>query len=232
LRLRPVGREPAARGDRPPAGRPPAGRRLAPAPRAVPRRPVATRAACTPPCAVRGALRTAVGISGGLAPAPANKARPDPRGCAALAAERALLRARAMQRLLRLRPLLFASACAIAALGCAGELGPVDEGEEPGQPDGGTGGGGDPEDPGDETPDAGGDDGPAIAMDELVVQSQVEPYRGDQPDLPGDAAVEMVQRALAEEGFDVTGDGWYGNETASVYADGQAGLGYSGPRAH
>src|SRR5690606_37754794 len=106
--------------------------------------------------------------------------------------------------------------------------GPVDEGEEPGQPDGGTGGGGDPEDPGDETPDAGGDDGPAIAMDELVVQSQVEPYRGDQPDLPGDAAVEMVQRALAEEGFDVTVDGWYGNETASVYADWQAGLGYSG----
>lgn len=78
-------------------------------------------------------------------------------------------------------------------------------------------------------PEDGGVDAlPTIFMDRLVVQSQVEPFRGDQPSLPGDAAVERVQQALADEGFDVTVDGWFGNETAAAYSGWQERLGYSG----
>jgi len=103
----------------------------------------------------------------------------------------------------------------------------MDGTDEPGHGDGSGGG------PGDEGPDGGGGDGsPAVSMERLVVQSQVEPFRGDQPDLPGDAAVEMVQRALGEEGFDAAVDGWFGSETAAVYADWQASLGYSGLAAN
>lgn len=69
---------------------------------------------------------------------------------------------------------------------------------------------------------------PTIRMDRLVVQAQVEPFRGDQPSLPGNFAVERVQEALLDEGFAVTVDGWFGNQTADRYADWQKQLGYSG----
>jgi hypothetical protein len=69
---------------------------------------------------------------------------------------------------------------------------------------------------------------PLVRMDRLVIQSQVEPYRGNQPDLPGDRAVERVQQALAEEGLEVGVDGWFGNETSAAYSAWQQELGYSG----
>jgi hypothetical protein len=69
---------------------------------------------------------------------------------------------------------------------------------------------------------------PTVVMDELVVQSQVEPFRGDQPTLAGDLSVELVQAALAEEGFTITVDGWFGNDTADTYSSWQTQLGYSG----
>src|SRR5690606_20329079 len=37
-----------------------------------------------------------------------------------------------------------------------------------------------------------------------------------------------VQQALADEGFDVVVDGWFGNQTAEAYAAWQASLGYEG----
>jgi hypothetical protein len=80
----------------------------------------------------------------------------------------------------------------------------------------------------DDAPDACAVTLPTVTMDELVVQAQVEPFRGDQPTLPGDASVELVQMALDDEGFAVTVDGWFGNETADIYASWQAQLGYSG----
>jgi hypothetical protein len=85
---------------------------------------------------------------------------------------------------------------------------------------------------GEERPDGGSDGSRALSMQNLVVQSQVEPFRGDQPDLPGDTAVETVQRALGEEGFDVAVDGWFGSETAAVYANWQKSLGYAGLAAN
>ena len=131
-----------------------------------------------------------------------------------------------MQPLRYVRPVLLASACVGGLLGCAADTGhPMDDGDGPGQ---GGGGGGSDAGTGEGAPDAGTDGSPAVSMERLVVQSQVEPFRGDQPDLPGDAAVEMVQQALGEEGFDVTVDGWFGSETADVYADWQTSLGYSG----
>jgi hypothetical protein len=81
-------------------------------------------------------------------------------------------------------------------------------------------------------PDACASTLPTLAMDELVVQAQVEPFRGDQPTLPGDAAVELVQAALGEEAFAVSVDGWFGNETADAYAGWQIQLGYSGLAAN
>lgn len=69
---------------------------------------------------------------------------------------------------------------------------------------------------------------PTVTMDELVLQAQVEPFRGDQPMLPGDPSVELVQAALGDEGFSVSVDGWFGNETADIYASWQTQLGYSG----
>ena len=69
---------------------------------------------------------------------------------------------------------------------------------------------------------------PTVVMEELVLQAQVEPFRGDQPMLVGDASVELVQAALADEGFTVSVDGWFGNETADTYASWQTQLGYSG----
>lgn len=94
------------------------------------------------------------------------------------------------------------------------DAGPVDVPEDAGPPDAGP-------------PDA-GDTLPTIWMERLVVQAQVEPFRGDQPSLPGDFAVEQVQQALADEGFDVSVDGWFGNMTAAGYSGWQERLGYSG----
>jgi hypothetical protein len=156
------------------------------------------------------------GQSGSSGPAPGQRVRRDPAVWIASGAERTLLCSAAMQRL---RQVLVASVCAVIAVGCAAEV------DDPGQGDGGGGGGADA---GDERPDGGSDSSRAVSMENLVVQSQVEPFRGNQPDLPGDAAVEAVQRALGEEGFGVAVDGWFGSETASVYADWQSSLGYSG----
>jgi hypothetical protein len=97
--------------------------------------------------------------------------------------------------------------------------------DDPGQ---GDGSGGPDSGTDEERPDGGSDGSGGVSMENLVVQSQVEPFRGDQADLPGDVAVEAVQRALGEEGFDVAVDGWFGNETADIYADWQKSLGYSG----
>lgn len=134
-----------------------------------------------------------------------------------------------MLSLRHVRPVLLASACAIGALGCAVDTeSSMDGADDPGQGDGSGG-----SDPGTGEDGSGGGDGSgAISMQNLVVQSQVEPFRGDQPDLPGDAAVETVQRALADEGFAVAVDGWFGNETAEVYAEWQESLGYSGLAAN
>src|SRR5688500_2188138 len=122
---------------------------------------------------------------------------------------------------------LLAAASLVGAFGCATDTDPT---MGPGEGDGSGDGTGDGT--GEDAPD-GGDDGlPAVSMASLVMQSQVEPFRGDQPDLPGDAAVEKVQRALGEEGFAATVDGWFGSETAAVYADWQESLGYSGLAAN
>ncbi len=123
-----------------------------------------------------------------------------------------------MQRLRLVR--LLAAASLFGAFGCAGDVDGTGQGD----------GSGDGTDVG--APDGGGDGLPAVSMESLVVQSQVEPFRGDQPDLPGDGAVEAVQRALGEEGFDAAVDGWFGNETAAVYAGWQESLGYSGLAAN
>jgi hypothetical protein len=112
---------------------------------------------------------------------------------------------------------LFVAASVVGAFGCTADTQSVVD--DPGDGDGSGGA--------DEGPD-GGDGSTAVSMARLVLQSQVEPFRGDQPDLPGDGAVEMVQRALGEEGFAVSVDGWFGSETAAVYADWQESLGYSG----
>ena len=128
---------------------------------------------------------------------------------------------------------VLASATAVGALGCSVDSGSLMGGgmDGPGQGDGaGAADAGGEE----SAPDAGGGGGgaPSVSMERLVVQSQVEPFRGDQPDLPGDAAVEAVQQALVGEGFDVAVDGWFGSETAAVYADWQESLGYSGLSAN
>ena len=129
-----------------------------------------------------------------------------------------------MQRLRHLRSVLLASACALGALGCTALV-------EAGEGDGGGGAAADAG-TGEEGPDGGSDGSRGVSMQNLVVQSQVEPFRGDQPDLPGDVAVETVQRALGEKGFDVAVDGWFGNQTAVAYADWQKSLGYSGLAAN
>jgi hypothetical protein len=113
-----------------------------------------------------------------------------------------------------------ASACTVSSLGPDG-----DDGEEAGAD---AGADQDPgSDPGD-TPDGGTSESAVVSMNAVVLQSQVEPFRGDQPDLAEQAAVEKVQRALTEEGFEATVDGWFGNGTADAYAAWQRSLGYSG----
>lgn len=112
---------------------------------------------------------------------------------------------------------LLAALAAAGVIGCVGEL--DDGAAAEGGADGGAGG---------DRPDGGGEGGDSVSMEYVVVQSQVEPFRGDQQALPGDRSVEQVQRALVDEGFDVTVDGWFGNMTASAYASWQASLGYAG----
>lgn len=68
---------------------------------------------------------------------------------------------------------------------------------------------------------------PAVNMDEVVVQSQVEPVYG-QTKLPGDAGVEAVQRALSAKGHQTGADGWYGAETVRAYSKWQEDLGSTG----
>jgi len=132
-----------------------------------------------------------------------------------------------------LRHVLLLSATAVAS-GCMVESGSVMDGaDDPGDGDGdGDGGGGADAGATGDSPDGGGGGAAAVSMARVVVQSQVEPYRGNQPDLPGDSAVEMVQQALADKGFNVTADGWFGNETAAGYSDWQKSLGYSGLAAN
>lgn len=69
---------------------------------------------------------------------------------------------------------------------------------------------------------------PDVSMALVVVQSQVEPFRGEQPGLAGNADVERVQQALTQEGFTTGVDGWFGNQTAAAYSAWQTSLGYSG----
>ena len=69
---------------------------------------------------------------------------------------------------------------------------------------------------------------PNLHMAHLVVQAQVEPFRGNKPALPGDAAVRRVQQALNAKGISTTVDGWYGNGTTASYATWQRRLGYTG----
>ncbi len=119
---------------------------------------------------------------------------------------------------------LLAALGTVPALGCTGSVPGSSGGDDDGAaPDAGAEGA---------TPDAAAPEMNVVAMDQLVVQSQVEPYRGDQPNLAGDADVELVQMALAAKGYDVTVDGWFGNATATAYARWQTDLGYSGLAAN
>lgn len=68
---------------------------------------------------------------------------------------------------------------------------------------------------------------PAVNMEQVVVQAQVEPFRG-QSGLAGDASVRLVQQALRARGFSTAVDGWYGTATTAAYAAWQRRLGYSG----
>lgn len=68
---------------------------------------------------------------------------------------------------------------------------------------------------------------PNVNMELLVVQAQVEPFRG-QSTLAGDASVRLVQSALRARGFTTAVDGWYGSRTTAAYAAWQRRLGYSG----
>lgn len=68
---------------------------------------------------------------------------------------------------------------------------------------------------------------PAVNMEQVVVQAQVEPFRG-QSSLAGDASVRLVQQALRARGFSTAVDGWYGTGTTAAYAAWQRRLGYSG----
>lgn len=122
---------------------------------------------------------------------------------------------------------LFASVVvALGAPGCTATTEDAPGGAEVG-PDAGAGAGADAGTE-ESTPDASGDVLPRVSMAEVVVQSQVEPFRGDQAGLPGKASVERVQQALVDEGLNVTVDGWFGSGTANRYADWQEKLGYTG----
>lgn len=68
---------------------------------------------------------------------------------------------------------------------------------------------------------------PTVNMDQVVVQSQVEPVHG-RTELPGDADVRAVQRALTDEGHSTAVDGWYGTGTRGAYSGWQEDLGFTG----
>ncbi|HNR91008.1 MAG TPA: peptidoglycan-binding domain-containing protein [Dokdonella sp.] len=69
---------------------------------------------------------------------------------------------------------------------------------------------------------------PSVHMAHVVIQAQVEPFRGNQSALAGDADVMRVQSGLNAKGISTTVDGWYGNGTTSAYATWQRRLGYTG----
>ncbi|GMU44398.1 MAG: hypothetical protein AMXMBFR25_23840 [Lysobacterales bacterium] len=69
---------------------------------------------------------------------------------------------------------------------------------------------------------------PSVDMANVVVQAQVEPFRGNQPSLAGDADVRRVQQGLVAKGISTTVDGWYGDGTTAAYATWQRRLGYTG----
>ncbi|MGH3737002.1 MAG: peptidoglycan-binding protein [Micromonosporaceae bacterium] len=71
-----------------------------------------------------------------------------------------------------------------------------------------------------------------VNMERVVVQAQVEPFRGNQPGIPGDDSVKLVQSALDAKGYSTVVDGWYGTGTRSDYAAWQRSLGYSGIAAN
>ncbi len=68
---------------------------------------------------------------------------------------------------------------------------------------------------------------PSVNMELVVVQAQVEPFRGRSA-LAGDAAVKHVQSALDAKGFSTVADGYFGTGTRSDYAAWQRRLGHSG----
>jgi peptidoglycan hydrolase-like protein with peptidoglycan-binding domain len=72
---------------------------------------------------------------------------------------------------------------------------------------------------------------PNVNMEQVVVQAQVEPLRG-QTGLAGNDSVRLVQSALRAKGFSTAVDGWYGNSTTSAYSAWQRRLGYSGLNAN
>lgn len=134
-----------------------------------------------------------------------------------------------MSSLLSVRMSLFLSVAVASGAACTpASVGGGEGGEGGGDVDepGADAGPGDEVDSPDGSPEA--PEGEVVSMEALVLQSQVEPYRGDQPDLAEQAAVEKVQRALTEEGFPAEADGWFGNGTATAYANWQKSLGYSG----
>lgn len=72
---------------------------------------------------------------------------------------------------------------------------------------------------------------PNVNMEQVVVQAQVEPLRG-QTGLAGNDSVRLVQSALRAKGISTAVDGWYGNGTTSAYSTWQRRLGYSGLNAN
>ncbi|TCS93783.1 putative peptidoglycan binding protein [Pseudofulvimonas gallinarii] len=69
---------------------------------------------------------------------------------------------------------------------------------------------------------------PNLHMAYVVIQAQVEPFRGNQPGLNGDPSVKLVQQALNAKNISTTVDGWYGNGTTAAYATWQRRLGFTG----
>jgi hypothetical protein len=116
----------------------------------------------------------------------------------------------------RVRSLLASAAVVVGAVSCSADIDPAATAPDADIPDAGTGG------------DAGTANPVTVSMANVVLQSQVEPYRGDQPTLAGDLDVKQVQQALIAKSFEVTTDGWFGNETADAYSAWQSSLGYSG----
>lgn len=69
---------------------------------------------------------------------------------------------------------------------------------------------------------------PSVHMAHVVIQAQVEPFRGNQSALAGDADVRRVQQGLVAKGISTVVDGWYGNGTTAAYATWQRRLGFTG----